>query len=82
MYYSSPLATLTTTYDTMGRPTRWPTSNGTTWVQNVAYDYAGRLNSMQVLSTTETRSYNTSGQLASINWSTPGTPSLTGGLTY
>lgn len=73
-------------------PAGWPSSPTTTWVQNVQYDYAGRLASMQYLTnlsdngnggvtdtyTTESRSYNTNGQLASLNFS----GGVTGGIQY
>jgi YD repeat-containing protein len=72
--------TFTTGYDSMGRPNSLTDSYATPWVQNVAYDYAGRLQSMQVLNTTESHSYNTSGQLTSLNWSVNGGPAT--GLQY
>ena len=34
------------------------------------------------LGTTETRSYNSSGQLGGINWNTPGVAAMTGGVQY
>jgi RHS repeat-associated protein len=73
--------TLTTTYDSMGRRNGLTDDTGVTWVQNVTYDYAGRPQGMQILSTTETRSYNVSGQLGGIQWNTPGFTQMTGGMT-
>jgi RHS repeat-associated protein len=72
-------------------PSQWP-YNQTTWVQNVQYDLAGRLNSMQYLTTlsdngngvvtdtytTQTKSYNTNGQLASLSYS----GGVTGSIAY
>lgn len=84
-----------TGYDLMGRPS-WMNENdalnaangvNTQWVQNVAYDYAGRRTSLQRYLTsdgmgddeytTETMSYNVNGPLASLNWS-----GVNGGVTY
>ena len=82
-YRPSSPTTFTTAYDAMGRPNSLTDSTSVTWVQNVAYDYAGRLQNIQFLSTTKTLAYNTSGQLASLNWSTTGGYSgMTGGLQY
>ena len=65
----------------MGRPVSLSDSVSTTWVQNVQYDLAGRMNGMQYFAgpystnnvlvpiyTQETMSYNVNGQLASLNW--------------
>jgi YD repeat-containing protein len=61
-------ATLTYSYDTMGRP-----SGLTGWVSNVQYDYASRLTGLSYLSngssSTEAWTYNVNGQTASLNWS-------------
>jgi RHS repeat-associated protein len=65
--------TFTTTYDSMGRPSGLTDSNGNTWVSSAGYDYAGRLQSLSYLGVTETRSYNTVGQLASIGWNNSNT---------
>ncbi len=77
-------------FDSAGRPTSLVDNNqnatngvGTTWVQNVQYDYAGRLTNWQRYAGTfndpygnpvdtssiETRAYNVSGQLTQMNWS-------------
>ncbi len=73
--------TFTTSYDSMGRPSGMTDDRGFAWVQNGTYDYAGRPQSMQIVSTTETRAYNVSGQLSSIGWNTPGFGQMTGGMT-
>ncbi len=73
--------TFTTTFDSMGRPSGMTDDRGFAWVQNGTYDYAGRPQSMQIVSTTETRAYNVSGQLSSIGWNTPGFAQMTGGMT-
>src|SRR5579863_10368676 len=72
--------TFTTTYDAMGRPSGLTDSAGYTWVNSAGYDYAGRLQTLNFLGVTETRSYNTVGQLASIGWSSSG--QSWGTLTY
>ncbi len=72
--------TFTTSYDSMGRPTGMTDDRAFAWVQNGTYDYAGRPQSMQILSTAETRAYNASGQLSSIGWETPGFAHMTGGM--
>ena len=41
-YSPSSPTTFTTAYDAMGRPNSLTDSTSVTWVQNVAYDYAGR----------------------------------------
>ena len=93
-YYGATPAgiTLTYGYDSMGRPNSLTDASGATgaawgatgpvnWVQNVQYDYAGRLNSMQYMIapsysysgyvpawTQETMGYNVNGQLTSLGW--------------
>ncbi len=87
--------TLTYGYDSMGRPASLTDNSGATgaswgqtsspvdWVQNVQYDYAGRMTSMQAVVgsdynsgsyvtswATRTMAYNVNGQLASLSWST------------
>ena len=57
-----------------------------TWVQNARYDTAGRMSSLQYLSsaasggsyTTETMGYNANGQLGSLNFS----GGVSGGIQY
>jgi RHS repeat-associated protein len=89
-----------TGYDLMGRPNSLSdndaleAANGysTQWVQNVAYDYAGRRTSLQRYLTTdglgdeeyttETMSYNVNGQLASLNWSGWGGNGVNGSMAY
>jgi hypothetical protein len=46
------------------------------------YDYAGRLQTLNFLGVTETRGYNTVGQIASIGWSNSNYGQLSGTLTY
>jgi RHS repeat-associated protein len=88
--------TLTYGYDSMGRPNAltdlsgatgvawgWPSGTPVNWAQNVQYDYAGRMASMQYFAgfyyytglsayiqtwTQESMSYNVNGQLGSVNW--------------
>jgi RHS repeat-associated protein len=94
---SSPAVTLTYGFDSMGRPNSLTDSTGNSgypwnysgsssvgpinWVQNVSYDYAGRLSSLQYVNspsccssgaawTQQTMSYNTNGQLTSLGWAT------------
>ena len=80
--------TLNYGFDNMGRPVsltdNYP-SSPITWAQNVQYDYAGRMTSLEYLNslsgntyTTKTTSYNVNGQLASLNFS----GGLTGGIQY
>ena len=77
--------TFTYGYDAMDRPVSLSDSTGKTWVENVQYDYVGRLDSMDYfagsyntgsglvpLYTQETMSYNVNGQLASLNWGNAG----------
>jgi hypothetical protein len=91
--YSLGPVTFTNGYDSMGRPNSLTDPNGTSgaawfqtsgpvnWAQNVQYDYAGRLSSMQYINgvsywggntspswTQETMSYNVNGQLTSLGW--------------
>jgi len=77
--------TYTYSYDSMGRPVSMTDAYGTAWTQNGQYDLAGRLTSLDLYKylygglpayTTESRSYNVNGQLATLGWSG------TGGLTY
>jgi len=42
----------------------------------------GRLQNIQFLNTTKTLGYNSTGQLASLNWSTTGNSAMTGGVQY
>ena len=76
--------TFTTTYDTMGRPSGLTDSNGNTWVNGAStvYDYAGRLQTLNFLGVTETRSYNAVGQIASIGWNNSNYGQPSGTLTY
>ncbi len=93
-------------YDSMGRPSTLtdsetvngfygPVSFSTTWVQNVAYDVAGRMTSVQYQTgygfdsdsgaqwsayTTQNMTYNVNGQLASLSWSTPSTGYTSAGV--
>ena len=83
--------TYTYTYDAMGRPASLTdnlapytlTGANVNWVQNVQYDFAGRLSGWQHyygtyddyyynpvdVSTKEARQYNTNGQMSSLTWS-------------
>jgi len=77
-------STFTYAYDTMGRPNSLTAGyfalNGylyppyqNKWVQNVTYDYAGRQSSLQYGDgsynyMTESKTWNGSGQLASVSW--------------
>jgi len=69
--------TYTYSYDSMGRPVSMTDASSLAWTQNGTYDLAGRRTSLQLFEnysggspiyTTETRSYNVNGQLATINW--------------
>ena len=78
-------STFTYAYDTMGRPNSLTVGNfalngylyppsQNKWVQNVTYDYAGRRSSLQYWDgsynyMTESKTWNGSGQLASVSWS-------------
>ena len=77
--------TFTYGYDAMDRPVSLSDSTGKTWVENVQYDYVGRLDSMDYfagsyntgsglvpLYTQESMTYNVNGQLASLNWGNAG----------
>src|SRR5579863_6190110 len=81
-YSASSRTTFTTAYDNMGRPSSLTDSTSATWVQNVGYDYAGRLQNIQFLNTTKTLGYNSTGQLASLNRGTTGNSAMTGGVQY
>jgi RHS repeat-associated protein len=80
--------TFTSTFDGMGRPVTLTGSESPsplTWVQNVQYDFAGRMSSLQYLAgtgyTTEAKGFNANGQLTSMAWSGSGSP-VTGTLQY
>jgi RHS repeat-associated protein len=80
------------TYDSMGRPASLTDTNYSwNWAQGVQHDYAGRLASLQYIAgttggvpsySTETMTYNATGQMISQNWSTPASLGPTGGLQY
>jgi RHS repeat-associated protein len=88
----TPSPTFTYGFDNMGRPTSladnsqlaslYPSQSTSTWVQNVQYDYASRMTSLQYLRAitdsgdgpgytynTQTMSYNVNRQLASLGFS-------------